>query len=120
MKQLKKDLQTVQKTLKALSRKTEQMGKRIEQLGKAPAKRRTKRQVKAKTISVRRTSSRKAAKKTAGETVFNLIKKNKNGVDTNTLRKRTGYDDKKIWNIINRLKQQGKVKSAKTGIYVQV
>ena len=36
MKQLKKDLQTVLKTLKALSKKTEQMRKRIEKLDKAP------------------------------------------------------------------------------------
>ena len=120
MKQLKKDLQTVLKTLKALSKKTEQMGKRIEKLDKAPVKRRTKRKVKAKTRPVKRTATRKATKKTAGENVFAIIEKNKKGVDTNTLSKRTGYDVKKIWNIINRLKQQGKVKSAKTGIYVKV
>jgi hypothetical protein len=52
--------------------------------------------------------------------VFGIIERNKGGVNTNTLKKRTGFDDKKIWNIINRLKQQGKVKSAKTGVYVKI
>jgi hypothetical protein len=120
MKQLKKDLQAVLKALKALSRKTEQMAKRIDKLDKAPAKRRPKRKTKAKKRPVKRTATRKAAKKTAGDAVLDIITKNKKGVDTNTLRKRTGYDEKKIWNIINRLKQQRKVKSARTGIYVKI
>ena len=120
MKQLKKDLQAVLKALKALTRKTEQLAKRVDKLDKAPAKRRPKRKLKAKTRPAKRTATRRAAKKTAGDTVFDIIARNKRGVNTNTLKKRTGFDDKKIWNIINRLKQQGKVKSARTGIYVKV
>jgi len=120
MKQLKKDLQAVLKALKALTRKTEQLAKRVDKLDKAPAKRRPKRKVKAKARPAKRTATRRAAKKTAGDTVFDIIGRNKRGVDTNTLRKRTGYDDKKIWNIINRLKQQGKVKSARAGVYVKI
>ena len=120
MKQLKKDLEAVLKTLKALNRKTEQMAKRIAKLDKAPVKRRPKRKIKAKTRPVKRKATRRAAKKTAGDTVFEIITNSKKGVDTNTLRKKTGYDEKKIWNIINRLKQQGKVKSARTGIYVKI
>jgi hypothetical protein len=120
MKQLKKELQAVLKALKALTRKTEQLAKRVDKLDKAPAKRRTKRKAKAKTRPAKKTATRRAAKKTAGDTVLGIIERNKGGVNTNTLKKRTGFDDKKIWNIINRLKQQGKVKSAKTGVYVKI
>ncbi len=120
MKQLKKDLQAVMKALKALTQKTEQIAKKIDKLDKAPAKGRPKKKAKAKTRPVKRKATRRTTKKTAGDAVFDIIKKNKKGVNTNTLRKRTGFDEKKIWNIINRLKQQRKVKSARTGIYVKI
>ncbi len=51
--------------------------------------------------------------------IFAIISKSKKGVNTATLKKKTGFDNKKIYNVINRLKQQGKVKSAGLGVYVK-
>ena len=41
------------------------------------------------------------------------------GVDTATLEKQTGLKTKQIWNVINSLKRQGKVKSPEKGVYVK-
>jgi len=44
----------------------------------------------------------------------------KKGVDTATLIKKTGFDVKKVRNIISRTSKQGKIKRADRGIYVGV
>jgi hypothetical protein len=120
MKQLKRDLKAVSKSLNQLRRKTEQMAKRLDKLEKTrPAKKsKTKRVVKAKASKKR--VAKKAAKATAIGTIWDIITKSKKGVDTATLKKKTGFETKRIWNVINSLKAQGKVKSAKKGVYVRV
>lgn len=86
---------------------------------KSPAK-------KARTKDQRRRPGAKPVKKTAAtkvsavDTVLSIITRSRKGVDTSTLRNKTGFDAKKIWNIISRLKKQGKVKSEKKGVYVKV
>ena len=63
-----------------------------------------------------------AAKKplTAADTVLGVIKRSKKGVDTAALMKKTGYDRKKVANIVFKLRKQGKIKSEKKGVYVKV
>ena len=41
------------------------------------------------------------------------------GVTTSQIKARTGINEKKIWDIVNRLKRQGKVKSAGRGVYIK-
>ena len=55
---------------------------------------------------------------TAAEAVYDVIKANKNGIDTADLMVQTGYDEKKVRNIIYKLKKQGRIKTAKRGVYV--
>ena len=120
MNELKRDLKAVSKSLNQLRRKTEQMAKSLDKLEKTrPAKKaKAKRVVKAK--ASKRGVAKKAAKATAIGTILDIITKNKKGVDTAILKKKTGFESKRIWNVINSLKAQGKVKSAETGVYVRV
>ena len=113
MKQLKKDLKEVSKTLLQLTRKTEQMAKSLESLDKAAPKAKTAKGVVAKKRAVSR-----AKEPTAIGRVLDIIKASKKGVDTAKLKEKTGFDDKKVYNCIFILKRKGLVKSAQKGIYV--
>jgi len=48
---------------------------------------------------------------------FLLIKRAKKGADVPTLIKKTGFEDKKIRNIVFRAFKQGKIKKVGRGIY---
>jgi biotin operon repressor len=68
---------------------------------------------------VKKAGARKP-KTSAMENVFRIIKKSKNGVNTKKIKQTTRYNEKKIWNAINRLKKQGKIESAQKGLYVKI
>ena len=130
MKVLKKDLQSVLKELKSLTIKTERIAKKLDKLSKAkaPAKAKPKpkpkprvKAKKAKKKAVKRKIVAKKAKRVpASDTVLKVIQRSKKGVRTATLQAKTGFKEKKIRDIIYRLKNQGKIKSAKTGLYVKI
>jgi len=134
MKALKRDVQSVIKNLKALTEKAEKMAKRLDAVEnvKAPKKRVTKsgsaatrkKTVKAKK-AVKAAKATKAAKtaktaKTATDTIFAIIKRQKKGIDTASLKKKTDFDTKTIRNVIFRLKKQGKIQSTTRGIYMAI
>jgi len=48
-----------------------------------------------------------------------LIMRSKKGIDMATLKKKTGFEERKIWNVINSLKSRGKIKSGGRGLYVK-
>jgi type II secretory pathway predicted ATPase ExeA len=118
MKHLEKDLNAVLKELKELIRKTEGMVKIVGKLEKTkvPKKAKAKARPKVKTKAVKKRVAKKA---TAIDTVFAIIKKSRKGVNAATLKKKTGFDDKKVWNNVNTLKRKGKIKSAGRGVYVK-
>ena len=121
MKKLKKDLQAVTNELKALTRKTEAMAKKADKLEKAQASGKQKTKVKAKAKSTnpaKKPPAKKAAAQTATDQVVNIIKKSKKGVDVPTLVKKTGFEDKKIRNIVFKASKMGEIKRAGRGIYV--
>ncbi|MBW1799481.1 MAG: hypothetical protein JRJ85_02015 [Deltaproteobacteria bacterium] len=122
MKQLKKDLKEVSKALIQLTRKTEQMAKRLDSLEKArTTKAKPAKKVVAKKKAVaKKEVVRRAKEPTAIGSVLKIIKASKKGVDTATLKKKTGFDEKKVYNCIFILKRKGMVKSAQKGIYVKV
>ena len=64
-------------------------------------------------------STEKKAPLTASDTVFQLINDATKGIDTGTLMKKTGFDKKKVSNIIQKLKQQGKIETPERGIYTK-
>ncbi|MCU0600625.1 MAG: hypothetical protein MUE70_15365 [Desulfobacterales bacterium] len=47
-----------------------------------------------------------------------VIKSKKAGIDTSDLIKETDFEDKKVRNIIYKLKKQNRIKTAKRGVYV--
>jgi len=65
-------------------------------------------------------SKKKAAKAPTGaETVYDVISKSNEGVNTDTLMKETGYDRKKVANTVYKLGKQGKIKTVEKGVYVK-
>ena len=125
MEVLKKDLQSVVKALKSLAKKTERIKKKLDKLAmaKAPKKAKAKPKVKARKVKkkeVKRKAVAKNAKRApASETVFKIIKRSSKGVRTATLQAKTGFKEKKVRDIIYRLKNQGQIKSAQTGLFVK-
>jgi putative endonuclease len=116
-KELKKDLQAVKKEINALIKKTESLLKAVEKLDKPkakPAKTKAPKKVPAKKAAVK-----KAAPVTTADTVLEIITGSEEGVNTESLMKKTGYNQKKIANLVYKLKKQGKIKSPEKGIYVK-
>lgn len=125
MKTLKKDLQGVVKDLRALTLKMEKIRKELDNLAKTrgSAGPRTRRTAKARAATrrvARKPTGAGSKERTAMAVVFDLIGKRKKGATTTVIKNKTGFDDKKIWNVINRLKTQGKIKSAQRGLYVKI
>ena len=122
-KKLKKDLQAINKELKALAKKTESLLKAVDKLDKPKAAKKPKsKPSKAKApmkAPVKKAAVKKVAPVTAVDTVLAIIKRYKKGVNTETLVKKTGYNQKKISNLVYKLRKQGKIKSPEKGIYVK-
>ena len=62
--------------------------------------------------------SRNRTKITSGDIVYDVIKCSKKGLKFSDIQKKTGFDDKKIRNLIYRLHQRGVVKRKSRGVYV--
>jgi hypothetical protein len=139
MKKLKRDLESVVKNLKLLTQKTQKISRELAKLEKAaakpkakPAKKKAvvkrkpvakrKPAAKKKAVAKRKTVAKKrpAAKKvTATDKVLSIISRSKKGVNTASLKKKTGFNDSKVRSIVFRLKKAGKVKAVTKGVYVK-
>ncbi len=121
MTQIKKDLKAVAKDLKGLTQKTDKMIKRLEKLDKAQAAKKpeAKAAKKPKAKAVEKAVAKKPAKMSASGTVLAIIKRSRKGVDAAALKKKTGFEGRKIRDIIFRLRKQGKIKTEPKGIYVK-
>ena len=136
---LKKDLQAVKRDIKALEKKLEKLLKAHEPMPKAKKATKKKAVKKAKVVkkaaakkapAKKKTAAKKApakkkaaAKKkvsqvTATDKILKIVKRSKKGVDVPTLKKKTGFDDKKVRNIVFRASKEGKIKKSGRGIYV--
>ena len=65
----------------------------------------------------RNVAFRRSSGKTAADTVLEVIKRFKNGVAFAEIQTRTGFEDKKLRNIIFRLHRLGKITRVSRGIY---
>ncbi len=120
---------TIKKDLLALKKDITAIGKKMEKLLKAVEKSETKVTKASKPKAVKATPAKKAPKApakmkavkvTATDQVLKIIHRSKKGVDTATLMIKTGFDRKKVTNIIHRTFKQGKIKRADRGVYVGV
>jgi hypothetical protein len=119
----KKDLQALNKDIKALGRTIDKLIKEFDKGKKAKVTKKTKaKPIKAKSIkkapAEKASGKKRAAKQTATDKVLKIIKGSKRGVGAATLVKKTGYDLKKVRNIIQRTYKMGKIKRVGKGIYV--
>ncbi len=124
MKQLKKDLESTAKTLNALAAKIDAISKKMGGAKKAkpapkPARKVVKKAVKAKPVK-KSAPKKKAAPITASDTVLKIVGRYKRGIKTAAIKDKTGYNEKKVQNIVFKLRKQGKIKSAVKGVYVKV
>ena len=114
-KNLKKNLQVINREIKALSIKVEKVIVAVDKLEKAKV-------VKAKPVrkaAVKKPAAKKTAQLSAVDTAFGFIKRYKKGISTAALMEKTGFDQKKVYNIIYKLNSLGKIKSVGKGVYVK-
>jgi len=124
MKELKRDFKSLLKSLKALSQQAEKIIKTLDKLEKGQVAKKTRAKAKPKAKAVKTAPARKLAatkgtKLTAADTVLSVIKRSRKGVDADTLRKKTGLEGRKIWDITYRLKKQGKINKDRKGLFVK-
>ena len=120
---MKTELAAMQKDLTAISKKLENLLKAVEKSEKATVTKASKpKAVKATPAkkAPKAPAKKKAVQITATDQVLNIINRLKKGADTATLMKKTGFDQKKVRNILNRTFKQGKIKRVDKGIYVGV
>ena len=117
MKELKKDLQSVVKNLKALARQTERMAKKLDKLEKAQRPKKAKGKVRARATKKR--VAKRAKKVSATDTVLRIIQRRKRGITTPEIKAMTRFKEKKIWDIVNRAKREGKIRSLGKGVYAK-
>ncbi len=119
----RRDLQAVRKDIKALEKKMANLlkayGKTQKPKSAGKAKRKT---LKAKTriagASKKTAFRKKASRLTATEQILKIVGRSRKGVDVPTLKAKTGFEDKKVRNIIFRASKEGKIKNVGRGIYV--
>lgn len=112
MKDLKKSLKNVAGDLVKAAKAIEKVADQLDAQEKPAIK------------AVKKTAAKKVLKQaakqpTAADAVFSIIKRYKKAVNIPTIKKKTGYDEKKIHNIVYKLKKQGKIKSEQKGVYLK-
>ncbi len=131
MKKLKTDLEAISKALNGLAQKVQKLQEQIGGETK-PAKKPKAKAVKAKAVkkapikkvvvkkaAPKKATSKKGIQATAVDTVLSIIQRYKKGVGNAALMEKTGYNQKKIANLVFKLRKQGKIKSVAKGVYVK-
>ena len=89
---------------------------------KTPAKKAAASPAKAKVAkkvpAVKAATKKVAAQPTATDQVLKIINGSKKGIGIATLIKKTGFNQKKVYNIVHKISKLGKIKRAGKGIYL--
>ncbi len=112
-----KDLQAISKELTKLAKQTEKLAAALG-IAEKPKAKSVRTKTKAKAVITK--APAKSDKRTDTDEVLAIINRSKKGVDTATLMKKTGFDQKKVRNILHRTYKQGKITRVEKGIYVGV
>ncbi len=105
MGELEKELRKISRTLNDLSRKVDQVATKAVGRTKSAAR------------ATKKPSKKAQGRKSAPEIIMALIKAKKNGVDTATLRAKTGFGGQKVRSIVWELSKKGKIKRVDRGLY---
>ncbi len=129
-KEIDKILDRLEKFIKELSKSGQAKPTKKAASKKAPAKKAAP--AKKTAVAKKTTSAKKkpAAKKaaapkqsakteTAFASVMEIINSSENGVETKTLMEKTGFNLKKISNIVFKAKNKGLIKAVKKGVYTK-
>ena len=112
---------TIAQDLKALNKNIQALGKTLDSLLKAVEKDEKPKAKPTKKIPAKKAPvKKKAAQPTATDQILKIIRGSKKGVDAPTLVKKTGFNQKKVRNILFRTYKQGKIKRLAKGIYTGV
>ena len=109
---------TIAQDLKALNKDIQSLAKTLDRLIKAVEKDSKSKAKPTKKIAAKKVSVKKAAPPTATDEILKIIRRSKKGVDAPTLIKKTGFNQKKVRNILFRTYKQGKIKRVEKGIYI--
>ncbi len=146
MKEIETFLKTISDGLKSLAKRIDMLSKKVDNLAKTEAvkgKAKVKPSAKAKPAAKKKPATSKKAKpaakkakapaapkkkaspkSTSDATAFNLVMeeigKSKDGMDTTTLIKTTGFNAKKIANIIYKAKKRGMIQAIRKGVYAKM
>lgn len=110
-----KDIQAIRKQITNLAKQAEKLSAAIAKVEKPKAKS-VKPKTKAKAVAKK--APAKGRKKTDTDKLLAVVNRHKKGIDTATLIKKTGFDQKKVRNMLNRTYKQGKIRRVGKGIYV--
>ena len=108
MGELEKELRKISRTLSDLAKKLDQVAMRAVGRNKAVAR------------AAKNLSKKVRSRKSGPELIMALIKAKKNGVDTATLRAKTGFSGQRIRSIVWELSKKGKIKRVDRGLYKAV
>lgn len=125
MKELQSVLNIVSDGLKTLAKGVEAIAEKVDEVSKSqgvfkPEKK--KPSTSAKKVKTAKEAAKKKTVKPATDTdkVLTIIGRSKKGASTATIMAKTGFDQKKIANIIYRLRKQKKIKSVDKGVYTKL
>lgn len=123
MTKLQDQLKSVSKSLTNLSKQLETISKKID---KAPA---AKKAVSKKTAAKAGTKRRVAVKSTASksaaagatvlDSVFDVIRRSRNGASIAKLKEKTGLEARQLSNALYKLSKRGKIEAKSRGLYVR-
>ena len=126
MKELQSVLNIVSDGLKTLAKGVEAIAEKVDEVAESQGAVKPKRKkpstatkkVKAVKKPVQKATKKKEVKSaTDTDRLLEIIGRSKKGVGTAAIMQKTGYNQKKIANIIYRLRKQQKIKSVDKGVY---
>ena len=103
----------VQKELIKISKDLEKLSKRIQELTSSIPKTKAG----AQKTSMPKSAAPKKGSKSGTQTILDMIKKSKKGIGAKTIIKKTGFEDKKIRNILFKALTEGKIERVGRGVY---
>ena len=129
MKELQSVLNIVSDGLKTLAKGVEVIAEKVDEVAKSQGVVKPKRKkpstatkkVKPVKKPVQKATGKKEVKSaTDGDKVLAIIGRSKKGASTAAIMQKTGFNQKKIANIIYRLRKQQKIKSVGKGVYTKL
>jgi hypothetical protein len=129
MKELQSVLNIVSDGLKTLAKGVEAIAEKVDEVAESQGAVKPKRKkpstatkkVKAVKKPVQKATKKKEVKSaTDSDRLLEVIGRSKKGVGTAAIMQKTGYNQKKIANIVYRLRKQQKIKSVGKGVYTKL